>query len=89
MTTAGFFEVRVRGADRRDHHLFCILEQEADDLGGSSIVVIDGLSKPVRQSADPRDYQRAPDGHISHCGVYRALRFLACHRKAAGHRYER
>jgi hypothetical protein len=56
---AGFYEVRVRGADRRNHRLFCILERDASDLGGSSIVVIDGLSKPVRQAANPRDYRRA------------------------------
>lgn len=56
---AGFYEVRVRGADRRNHRLFCVLERDADDLGGSSIVVIDGLSKPVRRAADPRDYRRA------------------------------
>lgn len=35
----GFYEVRVRGADRRNHRFFCILERDADDLGGSSIVV--------------------------------------------------
>jgi len=56
---AGFYEVRVRGADRRNHRLFCILERDAQDLGGPSIVVIDGLSKPLRQAADPRDYRRA------------------------------
>ncbi len=56
---AGFYEVRVRGADRRNHRLFCILVRDAADLGGSSIVVIEGLSKPVRQAADPRDYRRA------------------------------
>lgn len=42
---AGFYEIRVRGADRRNHRLFCLLERNADDLGGSSIVCIDGLSK--------------------------------------------
>lgn len=56
---AGFYEVRVRGADRHNHRLFCILERDASDLGGSSIVVIDGLSKPVRKAANPRDYRRA------------------------------
>jgi hypothetical protein len=56
---AGFYEVRVRGAGRRNHRLFCILERGAADLGGSSVVVIDGLSKPVRQAADPREYRRA------------------------------
>jgi hypothetical protein len=56
---AGVYEVRVRGADGRNHRMFCILERDAADLGGSSIVVIDGLSKPVRQAADPRDDRRA------------------------------
>lgn len=56
---AGFYEVRVRGADKRNHRLFCILERDAADLGSSSIIVISGLSKPVRQAADRRDYRRA------------------------------
>jgi hypothetical protein len=56
---AGFYELRVRGADRRNHRLFCILERDAADLGGPSVVVIDGLSKPVRQTADPREYRGA------------------------------
>jgi hypothetical protein len=56
---AGFYEVRVKGADRKNHRLFCVLERVAGDLGGSSIVAIDGLSKPVRTAASPRDYQRA------------------------------
>jgi hypothetical protein len=56
---AGFYEVRVKGADRQNHRLFCVLERDAADLGGSSIVVIDGLSKPVRSAAKPGDYRRA------------------------------
>lgn len=56
---AGFYEIRVRGADRRNHRLFCILEREAQDLGGPPIVVIDGLPKPLRQAANRRDYSRA------------------------------
>ena len=55
---AGFYEIRVRGADRRNHRLFCILERDAPDLGGSSIVCIAGLSKPLREAANPRDYRR-------------------------------
>ncbi len=55
---AGFYEVRVHGADQQNHRLFCVLERSAADLGGSSIVVIDGLSKPVRQAAAPKDYRR-------------------------------
>jgi hypothetical protein len=56
---SGFYEVRVRGADRRNHRLFCVLERGASDLGGSSIVVVDGLSKSLRSAAHPRDYRRA------------------------------
>jgi len=41
---AGYFEVRVQGGGK-NHRLFCVLERDADDLGGSSIVCIDGLSK--------------------------------------------
>jgi len=64
---AGFYEVRVRGADRRNQRLFCLLEREAQDLGGPSIVVIDGLSKPLRQADIARsDYQKpAPRKQIS------------------------
>jgi hypothetical protein len=56
---AGFYEVRVKGADKRNHRLFCVLERDAGDLGGSSIVAVDGLSKPVRTAANPKDYKRA------------------------------
>ena len=54
---AGYFEVRVQGGGM-NHRLFCVLEREASDLGGSSIVCIDGLSKPPRTAAHPRDYRR-------------------------------
>jgi len=54
---AGYFEVRVQGGGM-NHRLFCVLERDADDLGGSSIVCIDGLSKPPRTAANPRDYRR-------------------------------
>jgi hypothetical protein len=55
---AGFFEVRVQGGGM-NHRLFCLLERDAADLGGSSIIVIDGLSKPTRSAARPQDYRRA------------------------------
>ncbi len=55
---AGFYEVRVQGAGK-NHRLFCVLERHADDLGGPSIVIIDGLSKPKRSAANPKDYRRA------------------------------
>jgi hypothetical protein len=54
---AGYFEIRVQGGGM-NHRLFCVLERDAGDLGGSSIVCIDGLSKPPRTAAHPRDYRR-------------------------------
>jgi hypothetical protein len=59
MTWPASTKFRVRGADRHNHRLFCVLERQALDLGGSSIVCIDGLSKPLRQAASPQDYSRA------------------------------
>ena len=54
---AGFYEGRVHGggANRR---LFCLVERNAGDLGGPSIVCLGGLTKPARMAADPRDYKR-------------------------------
>ena len=49
----------MKGADKRNHRLFCVLDRDADDLGGSCIVAVDGLSKPVRSAANPKDYKRA------------------------------
>lgn len=54
---AGFYEVRVQGAGS-NHRLFCLLERNADDLGGPSVICLGGLSKPVRSPAEPRDYRR-------------------------------
>ena len=54
---AGFFEIRVQGG-RMNHRLFCILERDANDLGGPSIICIDGLSKMRRTAAQPKDYRR-------------------------------
>jgi hypothetical protein len=54
---AGFYEVRVH-ARGTNHRLFCLLERNAEDLGGPSIVCLGGLSKPARGAADPRDYKR-------------------------------
>jgi hypothetical protein len=54
---AGFYEVRVQG-DGKNHRLFTLLERDAADLGGSSIVCIGGLTKPRRSAADPRDYRK-------------------------------
>ena len=53
---AGLYEIRVQGGGQ-NHRLFCVLDRD-DDLGGPSIVCIDGLSKPPRQAASDRDYRR-------------------------------
>jgi len=59
---AGFFEVRVSGNDtagkRMNHRLFCMLVRDDPAIGGSAIVCIGGLSKPLRSAAHPRDYRR-------------------------------
>jgi hypothetical protein len=54
---AGLYEVRVHGGGA-NHRLFCLLERNADDLGGPSLICLDGLSKPVRPAASLRDYRR-------------------------------
>ncbi len=54
---AGFYEVRVQGGGK-NHRLLCLLVRDAEDLGGSSIVCLGGLSKPRRERAHPRDYRR-------------------------------
>lgn len=55
---AGFYEVRVQFS-QANYRLFCVLERDAEGLGGSSIVCIDGLVKPRRSAAKARDYRRA------------------------------
>ena len=53
----GINEIRVQG-DEMNHRLFCLLERNAHDLGGPSIVVLGGLSKPKRSAANPKEYSR-------------------------------
>lgn len=57
-TMAGFYEARVASSGK-NYRLFCILERDADDLGGSSLVCVSGLSKPARSAARERDYETA------------------------------
>lgn len=54
---AGFYEVRAQGAGA-NQRLFCLLERNADDLGGPSIICLGGLTKPTRSAANPRDYRK-------------------------------
>lgn len=53
---AGFYEVRVQGGGM-NHRLLCVLERDAVDLGGPSLICIGGLSKPRRSAAKSRDYR--------------------------------
>lgn len=53
---AGYYEVRVSGGGK-NHRLFCLLERNADDLGGPSLICIGGFSKPKRQAAKPKAYE--------------------------------
>ena len=54
---AGIYEVRV-GSSRANHRLFCLLVRTREELGGPSIVCLGGLTKPVREAANARDYSR-------------------------------
>jgi hypothetical protein len=54
---AGMYEVRVH-CEGMNHRLFCVLERDAIDLGGSSIVCLGGLSKRPREAARDRDYKQ-------------------------------
>lgn len=54
---AGIYEVRVQGAGM-NHRLFCLLDRDATDLGGPSIICLCGLSKPRRSAARHRDYEQ-------------------------------
>lgn len=54
---AGIYEIRVRSAGT-NHRLFCLLVRDSSHLGGSSIVCLDGLTKPPRAAAHPREYAR-------------------------------
>jgi hypothetical protein len=75
---SGFYEVRVQGAGQ-NHRLFCVLQRDADDLGGSSIVAIDGLSKPRRSGvawaytapkpSRTNSGEARQDGCVAWCGV--------------------
>jgi hypothetical protein len=53
---AGFYEVRVQSSGY-NHRLFCLLERDAPDLGGPSVVCLGGLSKRPRSAAKNRDYR--------------------------------
>lgn len=54
----GWFEVRVDGARRSHHRLFCLLDYDAVGRAGPLLVVIDGRSKPFRTTLTDADYTR-------------------------------
>jgi len=53
---SGYYEARTRGPDRRLYRVFCLLEREAPGLGGPSVVVLTGISKPVGTPFPKADY---------------------------------
>ena len=52
-----YYEVRVDGPGRHHYRLFCLLERDgaAVGLGGPSLVIITGKSKPFRTTLTKRD----------------------------------
>jgi hypothetical protein len=54
----GYYEVRVDGPQRRHYRLFCLLEQDDGTLGlgGPSVVIITGKSKPFLTLLSDADY---------------------------------
>jgi hypothetical protein len=64
---AGWFEVRVDGpkpgGGRGRHHyrLYCQLDYDAEGVDKPLLVVVTGLSKPVRTTLSSRDYARVRD----------------------------
>lgn len=56
---SGFYEVRVDGKDRNHYRLFCVLERRGNEvgLGGPSIVIVTGISKPFKTKVRPADYR--------------------------------
>lgn len=53
---SGYYEARTRGPDHRLYRVFCVLEREAPGLGGPSVVVLTGISKPVGTPFAKADY---------------------------------
>jgi hypothetical protein len=53
-----YYEVRVDGPGRHHYRLFCVLERDGAEvgLGGPSLVIITGKSKPFRTTLSKRDY---------------------------------
>lgn len=56
---SGVYEVRVDGPKRHHYRLFCVLERDGArlGLGGPSVVVICGRSKPFMTKLSSRDYE--------------------------------
>ena len=58
---AGLYEVRVDGPKRTHYRLFCLLERDDSrtlGLGGPSIIVIDGRSKPFKTEIPSAEYAK-------------------------------
>jgi Txe/YoeB family toxin of Txe-Axe toxin-antitoxin module len=56
---SGYYEARADGPHREHYRVFCILDRNgaAVGLGGPSVVVITGASKPFRTTLSSTDYE--------------------------------
>lgn len=54
---SGLYEIRIRTRNR-NHRLICLLDRPGEDLGGPSIVCLDGFTKRLRAAARSQDYRR-------------------------------
>lgn len=57
---SGFYEARADGANREHHRLFCMLDRNGADvgLGGPSLILITGASKPFKTVLSKKDYKK-------------------------------
>lgn len=84
---AGIYEVRVHGG-RANHRLFCLLERNGDDLGGSAIICLGGLTnlyglRPVRGTTSASS--SSPTSFVS-VGLFIGSRLWVANRQVQGQR---
>jgi len=72
----GYHEVRVNGAGRTHHRLFCVLENGSPTelkrrgLANPAIVVLTGMTKPFRTTFSFQEYQQILDIGEEHKSMY-------------------
>lgn len=57
---SGYYEARTKDGQRL-HRLFCVLERHQPGLDNCSIVVLTGMTKPIRTAFSRADYQQVRD----------------------------